>query len=140
MNTLNPSTKPDKLAVKAVEQLLALEMSLLAVGVHPSALNPVRDALRDRMESLPINWLGVIRKPVLYFVLVAGEWFPCHAGQETDHRWLNFRTDYEGGITEGGPAQPFRWAHCTADNTVNYHWLTHVEPPEEAPEEEDEDE
>jgi len=117
----------------AVKQLIQLEQSLQLAGIHTSVLNPLRDALTSKLEALPISMAGTANKPIMFFVLSGGEWFPCHGGFEIEEGvrkgWLNFRTDYDNGSADSGPAQPYEWAHCTADNLPNYHWLETVEPP-----------
>jgi len=142
-----PKPKPEMPRTKyvlksAVRQLVQLEQSLQLAGIHSSVLNPLRQVLQDKIEALPINTDGVAKKPIMYFILSGGEWFPAHGGQEIEDGprkgWLNCRTDYDNGSSDGGPVQPYDWAHCTADELPNYHWLDQVEPPP-APKEEPED-
>lgn len=90
-----------------------------------------------RLEDLPINRDGMARKPILFFVLDGEEWIPAHDGHELSEGvfagWLNFRTDYADGSAESGTARPYEWAHCTADELPDYHWLRSPEEASPAP-------
>lgn len=116
--------------LSVVKQLIQLEQLIQLAGIPTDVLNPLRSALTEKLEALPIKWEGIAHKPVLFFVLCGGEWFPCHGGFEVEDGprkgWLNFRTDYDNGSTDSGPTQPYEWAHCTADELPNYHWLEQV--------------
>jgi hypothetical protein len=105
-----------------LEHLQKLEQSL---GVRATSLNPLRAELRSKMENLPVETNGMAaNKRISYFMLCGGQWYPCHAGYESDREgWLNYRIDYQDGSSESGVAKPWEWAHCTVDNTPNYHWI-----------------
>lgn len=82
------------------------------------------------VEELPIHTDDVINRP-LFFVLVAGEWWPCTAGREGQNGWLNYRIDMLEGASESGVAAQGTWAHATADNQPNYHWCDDILFPSE---------
>ena len=96
----------------------------------------IREQLYDRrqeivrlFESLPIHTEGVRTSWTMYFVLACGEWWPATVGNEGS-RFLKYRIDCLDGSAECGFAANLRWAHCTADNTVNFHWLEREEDDE----------
>ncbi len=41
------------------------------------------------------------------------------------------RIENADGSVESGPIGKYKWSHCCADDTVNYHWLDPIDPPEE---------
>lgn len=124
-----PKATPLINAILAVQQA---EVNLKIAGVDLSVLNPVRDELRRRMEDLPIvpfDREQISRhRPIMFFILAGDEWWPAQAGHEADNDWLNYRIDYNDGSCDSGPSRRLHWAQCTADETVNYHWLEPVEP------------
>lgn len=130
-----PFVRP-KTPLLAVEQLIELGETLKAVGVHPSATNDARAALQEHFENLPVRWdLVKDNRRTEFFVLAGNEWFPAVYGEEVTHNrilegMLLSRIENADGSVESGPIGKYKWAHCTADNTVNYHWLDPIDPPE----------
>jgi hypothetical protein len=105
----------------------------LGISVEKINLNEIKRQVQQKLEELPILTEGVANKRPMYFILSGDGWWPVHAGNETracgKDGWLNYRIDYTDGTIESGVTRPFRWAHCTADDQPNYHWLDAEEEP-----------
>lgn len=118
----------------AVERLCNLADAFLELGIPVSSLNGAAQVLQSHFEGLPVHWEGVKKGWVYGFVLAGGDWFPCHALIEIKEGRHNgsaqYRIDYEDGSCESGIVLKYKWAHCTADDTVNYHWLDPIEDAE----------
>lgn len=109
--------------VATIKQCFQLEKTLSLI-IKQSVKLAIPKQLIQIMEELPIVWNDVHEKGIMFFILVGNEWFPCHVGTiDETIGWLNYRINYKDGSTENGISRPFHWAHCTADNSVNYHWL-----------------
>ncbi len=94
-------------------------------GVDMTVLRQAIRKIAEGMEELPLVEDDFARKPILFFFLSAGKWCPCHRGYVTDKGWLNWQVDYASPSrgSDTGVTRPYHWAHCTADDTPNYHWF-----------------
>jgi len=126
--------EPKPSLLRAVRELKRLEETLEAIGQPTHSLNPFRAQLQAAMEAIPINWENAAKRAVMGFVLLAGEWCPVHNFGDCNPAsifagGIFWGIRHEDGSTSQGPSQKYEWAHCTADNTVNYHWLDQTEEP-----------
>ena len=71
--------------------------------------------LTCRLEQLPISADYTIKHPV-GIVLIGQEWYQVTVLNELDDGWAEWSVPTQTG-TDSGLAQPYKWAHCTADNT-----------------------
>lgn len=125
--------RPDWAAT--AEAIDAVTERLRAFGLAAHA-NPIRAALQARIEELPIHQDEVHPGRTEGFVLSGGEWWPCSVIVEINHGvmrgGIQYRIDYTNGDVESGVVRRYHWAHATADDTVNYHWLDPVEEEDHA--------
>lgn len=119
----------------AVRKLKELETALKAIGQPTHFLNPQRAALQAAIEAIPVNWDWVKDRGVMGFVLLSGEWFPFHVSEDCNPNNVAFAGGvfyairHDDGTASQGPCKPLEWAHCTADDHVNYHWLDAEDEP-----------
>jgi hypothetical protein len=119
--------------LETIKRLSALADAFAELDIPIHKLNGAALALQQHFESFPIHTDHI--KPGWWqgFVLTCGEWWPCHAMNENvNGDTVSYRIDYVDGASESGIALKYKWAHCTADDTVNYHWLDAVDVPEES--------
>ena len=125
--------KPKPSLIATVESFLELVEHYRDLDLDVGVLGPVAEHLQEQMEAIPIVTDGIAKKYIIGFALVGDSWYPVHVLNEIDrqpgepmHGWALVRTDHDDGSSSSGPVQRYRWAHCTADDTVNYHWLDDV--------------
>lgn len=112
-----------------VVRLRALEAACKYLGVSTHPLNPIRQTVIDYLESLPVHTDDIATRPSRWqgFVLAGGEWWPCVVVNEIDtgpyKGGCEYRIDYADGASESGVVLDGRWAHCTADQMPNFHWV-----------------
>ncbi len=125
------SAKGDKLMAD-FKAYLTLEEHLKAAGVTmPEQLFDRRQELQAAIEALPIHADGISGRRWYGFIYSSGEWWPASVVNGSRKAgWIEYRIDYDDGSSESGPVPPFEWAHCTADNTPNFHWLDRDEDEE----------
>jgi hypothetical protein len=130
--TLKLRTPSANTPTVAVEQMVALSETLELLDVDPALLEQARDALVEVIDKLPIDHRGTIpheKRPYVFFVLVGGQWWPCHSGEivtdEDDPLFgaLRWKAHMANGELSQGIAMLHQWAKAAPDGSVDYHWL-----------------
>lgn len=124
-----------KVARRYIQELIGLTAELkkvsdrcAALGISKINIEVAERQIAERLEDLPILGEDVVADHyVMFFILTNEGWWPAHAGYESEacgmKGWLNYRINYKDGNCESGSVRPYRWAHCTAGDTPNYHWF-----------------
>lgn len=120
------SAKGDKLFAD-LRAYLILEEQVKAAGMNiAEQLYDRRQEIRDALEAMPIHTEDVDARRPMGFIYTSGEWWPAKVCNDLG-KWAEYRINYADGFSESGLKDRYEWAHCTADNTPNFHWLDRPE-------------